>query len=107
MSQKCDQKVVEFLKKDLFQEHLSVAQIAMEMQKWSGLLSRRYIASELKSESETILNNLFVALQEIKQDFESSCSQLTGLFDDNDTPHKVSLNNMSPTVSSIIWTRTL
>ena len=43
MTQKTDQKVVEYLKKDLFQDNLSAAQIAMEMQKWSGLLSRRFV----------------------------------------------------------------
>ncbi|OMJ92391.1 hypothetical protein SteCoe_4833 [Stentor coeruleus] len=74
------------------------------IQTCKGLISRPNIKKALQNEREQLLSQIVLSVESLKQEFDQKSTQSSNIVSSFD---KLSQENMSPLVSSIVWARQL
>lgn len=100
-----EKEIVNKLKNEIFAEKTQTpTQQLREFQRWKGLVSKDSIKTLLKSERESLLQQLMSDLRKIKEDFEGRTGQsLEQQIPGMDRPPQT--QNASEQISAIVWAR--
>ena len=100
-----EKEICSKLRKEIFAEKSTPTQLLREFQRWKGLLSKDSIKKELQSERESLLVQLSSEVKKTKEEFEARTGQSLEQIPGMEKPPQT--NNVSDTVSAIVWARQL